>query len=116
MSKRKKKFQIANAVLAGILFLLSGFGFIENGKLLFGIFQIAGGALNLFHGFNLKKQFYKNKNLSLAVGIANIIIPFTIAVDYFQSGAKYIQYVWVLVAVISLVAFIIHIRKSNSIT
>jgi len=50
------------------------------------------------------------------LGIANIILPLTIAVDYFQSGAKYIQYVWVFVAVMWMVTFFIQLSDGQKIT
>lgn len=113
MTNRKKKIKIGNAFLTGSLFFLSGLQFIGTGKDFFALFQIIGGLLNIADGINLKKQFLKTQKLHFILGIANIILPLTIAVDYFQSGAKYIQYVWIFVAMMWTIAFIVQRWKAD---
>jgi len=114
MSKNKKeKLYKVPTILNAFLFVFSGFTFIGSNKILFGIIQIVAGSLNLILLPNRIPQ--KTKTIfSYLVFVFNIIVAVTISIDYFNAGKEYIQYVWIVVALISLFALIKYHLKSKS--
>ncbi|MEZ4917968.1 MAG: hypothetical protein R2792_02590 [Saprospiraceae bacterium] len=112
-AQRKAKALKGVSILNGFLFLLSGVGFIEKGKLLFGFLQILASALNLRVAFMKSPDSPAARMLNRAIGIMNILIPISIAVDYIQSDSKYIHFAWIFVALLSLFVFIRGLRAGK---
>lgn len=102
----KAKLKKRTFILTGMLFLLGGFVFIGDGKLVFGALQVLGGITNLLMAFMRTQHQKWLKTTELSLNILNIIIPISIALDYFQSGTRYIQYVWIFVAILNTAVWI----------
>ena len=49
--------------------------------------------------------------LNLFILAINVVVAITVAIDYIQSGTQYIQYVWMLTALLSLGVFVSNLRK-----
>lgn len=107
--KRKQRINRMVFFLNGFLFLLGGYTFLESGKTTFGLIQLVAGVLNLLAGFRPNPPRY----LLISLFLMNILVAGSVALDYFQSGASYIQYAWLFAALMSTVALIIFLRKKN---
>lgn len=108
---RKEKLKKAIFALNGCLFLLSGITACLDWKIVFGIIQIIAGLINL--SFLLKRLTATQKNgLQILVYLMNIIVAITVALDYYNEGTEYIQYVWILTALISVIPLVIFLRKN----
>lgn len=99
-----------------ITFLLNGFVFILNGviltsdlKLIFGLIQILAGISNIIM-LAVKIERTKQK-LYYLIFVLNILVALATSFDYFILGKKYIQYVWILIALLSLITLIMHSKK-----
>ena len=114
MAERRRKIRTFHFMLTAFLFLLSGITFTQDGKTFFGAIQISAGLFNLFAGIKVAKGKAISKNINLILGLMNIVVAIIIAVDYFNAGAKYIQYVWILVAMITAVALWVQTKKYQS--
>ena len=109
MKKKNKLIKIA-FLLNGLLFLVGGIVLINEGKLIFGIIQILASILNITMILKIrnKKTIEILNYLILAM---NIIVCISIAVDNILANKSYIQFAWIIAAIVSLVAIIVQIKK-----
>lgn len=112
-TKRKNRIIRISFLLNGFLFLMGGVNLMGEQKILFGLIQIIAAILNFGMLTNIKSETNKY-HLSISIFIVNIFVAISIAVNYIQSGTQYIQYVWFLVAFLTLGATIIQIRKHKT--
>ncbi len=106
--QKNSKFHRMAFVINGIAFMLGSMVFMEDNKTFFGIVLLLAGLVNLA---GLIPRF---RNVTgFWIQIMNIIVAIITAWDYFDSGKKYIQYAWILVAAFSLFLFIQQYRKQN---
>ena len=108
--EQKKRFiRLAN-LLNGLIFLLGAVALLKESKTVLAIPQLVASVLN----FSLLLKIRNDKlalGMSIAVFVLNILVCLTIAVDYFLSGSSYIQYAWILAAVLSLIALIFLLKR-----
>lgn len=110
---RKARLQKIAFVLNGSLFLLGAYGMWEQGKWLFASLQLAAGVLNLLMLLAVLRQRYSHTMASLLL-LMNVLVAVSVAVDYFLAGKDYIQYVWLLTALISAVVLLLRWRRGAS--
>ena len=111
MNKKNKLNTIAFS-LNGLLFLMGGILLIDDGKLIFAVIQILAAILNIIMALQIKNK--KNiKTLNFILLAMNVIVCISIAIDNILVGKSYIQYVWMIAAIISLVALILQLRKKS---
>ena len=110
---KKQKLLRATAFLNGFLFLMGGFSFINDGKLLFGSIQLLASVLNILSGLNVSIVKKWGRALRLGIGFLNVMVAATVAVDYYQSDTQYIQYAWAFAAIMNLIALFIQWRKET---
>ncbi len=99
-------------LLNGFIFIIGGTDVIQDNKVLFGIFLLSAAILNL----SILIKFSKEKiraTLGKLILLVNIIVAFVTAVDYFISGKKYIQYAWLLIAIMSAIVFGMQLKKER---
>lgn len=104
--KKKERLEKIVYALNGFLFLLGTITLISDTKLIYGIIQLIAALLN----FSMIVKFRNSKTeqkMHYAVLGMNVIVCCSIFIDHIQSGKKYIQYVWLLAAVASLIALFI---------
>ncbi len=111
---RKKRFIRMAFLLNGLLFLLGGLDFFGDDKLFLGMLEIFAGMLNLAMLRKAKPRAVK-EFLGYAILLMNVVVALSIAIDYFQMGKSYIQYMWLAAAAMSLIAFFIHFRKKKGV-
>lgn len=110
--QRKERITRAVFVLNGFLFLLGGVGLLNDGKIVFGIAQIIASVLNFGMLSKFRKTEYKYL-LELLILVVNVIVCVLIAIDYIQMGKMYIQYMWIIAAIISTIALIVKLVKDK---
>jgi ABC-type transport system involved in cytochrome c biogenesis permease subunit len=110
-----KKARLVNAVflLNGLLFLLGGIGLVQENKIVVGIPHFMAAFLNLSMLANMLTRRMRAW-ADYVVYAMNIVVASFIAVDYFLMEKKYIQYVWILAAIMSFVALLGHYRREKT--
>ena len=111
-SKKQRSIRFVLIVNAFTLFM-GGLHFVGDGKIGFGSLQFITAALNvalLFTNTPARTSYC----LYLLLFALNILIAISIAYDYIQQGSKYIQYMWMLTAGITLGASIVFARKNKT--
>ena len=104
--QKNSKFHRMAFVINGIVFMLGSMVFMEDNKPFFGIVLLLAGLVNL------AGLIPRLRNVTgFWVQIMNIIVAIITAWDYFDSGKKYIQYAWILVAAFSSFLFIQQYRN-----
>ncbi|XOV93619.1 MAG: hypothetical protein ACFHWX_02690 [Bacteroidota bacterium] len=111
-SSRKERLTKITFILNGTLFLLGGVAVIDEGNLALGLFQLFTSLLNYvmlirFSNTRIRQGF------EYAMYIMNIVIALLVAFEYIKMGKSYIQYAWILAAILSAFAFIVHVRKKK---
>ena len=96
--------------LNGSLFLLGGILLLGDSKYAFAIIQLLAAVLNIAMLLKIRSTKTVNK-LNYAILIMNVIVCLSIATDSFMSGKSYIQYAWILAAIVSFVALLIQRKK-----
>ena len=108
-AKRKRLSKIVGA-LNGALFLMGAFSLFGEGKIFFGVLQLIASVFN-FIGLarfgNLNVNFFFQQ----AILLMNVIVALSVAIDYVNKGTQYIQYVWMLTALLSLGVFVLFLRR-----
>ena len=105
--KRERKPKII-LLLTGIAFFASGIDYLENELITLGILSIFVSILNFLALPFIKKYKF---SLSLSLMIINGIYAAITSGILFLSGKEYIQYGWLFVSIINIVASINFYRK-----
>lgn len=113
LSKLKTKNKLAKVafVLNGVLFLMGGVLLIGEGKNVFGIIQFLASILNIAILLNFRNKRSVSK-LNIAIFVINLLVCLSISLDYFLAGKSYIQYLYIVAAIISFVALRIQMERS----
>lgn len=109
-SDRKKRLSRVGFILGGLLLLMNGLVALGANQPLFGSIQLVAAGLNigmLFKSFSERSK----QRLEALLFLMNSVMSLFIAIGYVQSGAHYIQYVWIFSALLYVVVFFIRIRK-----
>jgi hypothetical protein len=107
-SKRKRPERFS-FLLNGIIFIFGGLILFHDGKTILGIIQLVTGFSNLVM---LRLHTERTRRfVNRIILILNILVAISVSADYFITGKKYLQYVWIAVAAISLVSLIIDFRR-----
>lgn len=114
-NKIKNRFLRLAFLLNGLIFLFAGAMLISDNKVVFGILQLLASILNLSMIIHFRNENAKKK-IEYAILIANIIVSLSIAIDYILSGKLYIQYMWIMAAVMSAIAVIIQVKREKRLT
>jgi hypothetical protein len=111
-SQRRMLLNRLSFLLNGLAFLMNGITLVTDLRLLFGIVHILAGVSNIslliIKVEKIKHKFY------IMIYIFNIIVALLTSYDFFISGKTYIQYVWILIALMSLVTLILHLIKGRA--
>ncbi len=97
---------------ASLVFILGGIEMLGENKPLFSAIQFIAGFCNIIMVWLINKQTVKLL-FEYLILILNVIAAITISVYYFSTGSNYIQYAWILVAVISVLAIVFKRRKKR---
>ena len=108
-SPKKQKINLFTFILSGILFVMGGLLLILEDKTWLGVIQVIAGAFN-FGVAILKSRKFKSW-LELVILFFNILVAASVAWDYILEGKKYLQYAWIMAALLSAIAMIITLRK-----
>jgi len=114
-SNAEKKVKLTKIVfgLNGVLFLMGGVSLLEEGKTLLATIQLVAAGTNLA----MIPRFIpdqKKRYLGMVVLAMNVVVNGSIFYDNLVAGKNYIQYVWLLAAVMSLVALVVMYRKEGA--
>lgn len=109
----KHKLSTIVFVLNGILFFLGGIGLLGEGKVLFGAIQLVAGTSNLAILLGTRKS-HRRHIINLVILLMNVLVAGSIAWDYTLAGKQYIQYAWLVAALMSTAAFAIQLRKGST--
>lgn len=112
MTTKNKLARIAFA-LNGSLFLMGGILLAGDDKYAFALIQILAAVLNIAMLLRITNSKTVNK-LNYAILIMNVVVCLSIAIDSFMVGKSYIQYAWIIAAVVSFVALLIQVKKNRS--
>ena len=110
---RKERLTKVVFILNGFVFTLGAFSYFDQKKFLFALLQVITAGLNilaLINYKNLKVKYY----LTYLILFFNIISALSISYDLFSLGKKYIQYMWIFVALVTTFAFIFQYKKDKS--
>lgn len=111
MARKEKINQIVFA-LNSFLFIMGAIDPLSQGKLLFGSIQLLAGIANFAFLLTLKKE-KTNLWLNRLVLLMNVIVAISVGLDQMAAGKQYIQYVWFLAALASLIALIVQLRREK---
>ncbi len=100
-------------ILNGSLFLLGAFSLFEEGKYIQASVQAAAGIVNLIMLIRTRNRQWQLKG-HMAIFLMNVLVCLLAAYDHYTSGKTYLQYVWLLSALLSVVAMVIFYRKQQS--
>lgn len=95
------------------MFLMGGVSLLEEGKTLLATIQLVAAGTNLA----MIPRFIpdqKKRYLGMVVLAMNVVVNGSIFYDNLVAGKNYIQYVWLLAAVMSLVALVVMYRKEGA--
>lgn len=109
----KHKLTTAVFVINGILFFLGAAGLFEDGKVVFGTIQLVAGICNMAILTSSKKS-HRRHIINLVILLMNVMVAGSIAWDYTMAGKQYIQYAWLVAALMSLTVFAVQLRKGNT--
>ena len=112
--KRKFKNNITKLtfIINALVFFTGGMELIAEEKLTFSIVQFVAGICNFLMIFSFSKKKPKVL-LNYFILIMNVIAASSVSIYYFTTGGRYIQYAWMLVAVMSAIVIFIHKRKGS---
>ena len=112
--KAEQKARLTKIVfgLNGVLFLLGGITLLEEAKVVLALIQLIAAITNLA----MLPRFIPEARkvyLSIIVLIMNVVVNASIFYDYLMAGKQYIQYVWLLAALLSVVALVVIVRRGR---
>lgn len=113
--KNKKKFAKIAFILNGFLFLMNGVMLIDTSQFAFGSIHLVAAVFNFSMLYNFK-NFKINASFDYVIFILNIIISAVVAIQYMQAGKSYIQYPWLIAALLSTFALVLKIKKRKMIS
>ena len=99
-------------LLNGFLFLMGGITLLEEAKVVLALIQLIAAVTNLA----MLPRFIPEARkvyLSIIVLIMNMVVNASIFYDYLMAGKQYIQNVWLLASVLSLVALVVITRRGQ---
>lgn len=105
MPEGKKRLLLITFAMNGLLFLMGGLDFLDQGKTLFGTIQVVVGVANLL--FLALQKRRTRKSLDQAALLLNAVVCAVVAIDYFDQEKSLLPYAWVLAGIVSLVAFVV---------
>ncbi len=107
---RKERLRDASDILNSIVFLAGAYDFWDQNKIWMAVILFFAGMINL----TITEIFKTNRiKVKLVMMAANCLIAGFIAYNYLQEGKYYIQYAWMIVALIYLV-FTIRLLMKHS--
>lgn len=109
----KQKLERVTYGLNGGLFLLAGSTLLMGQQYWFAVLQLLAAGIN----FSLlwpRLAMRSKRNLNYAVLLMNVVVAVATAIDYHLTGKQYIQYVWLLAAFFSVVAFILIYKRTST--
>ncbi len=109
---RKEKLTRAAFLLNGFLFLMGGVDLVQNEKIVFAAIQLIASLLNFGVLAGFKNEKIK-KNLNTLILLMNVVVSLSVGIDYHLSGKSFIQYAWYLAALVSIIALVVQLRKSQ---
>ena len=83
-----------------------------DGKYAFALIQILTAVLNIAMLLRITNSKTVNK-LNYAILIMNVVVCLSIAIDSFMVGKSYIQYAWIIAAIVSFVALLVQVKKNR---
>ena len=95
-----------------MLFLLGAYSLIEEAKFIQATVQGLAGIITLIMFIRTKNDLQQFKG-HLMIFLMNVIICLMVAYDLHTSGKTYIQFVWLLSALLSLIAMGVFYRKER---
>ena len=108
--KAKNKLLKITYITGAVAFISGGIDAYIQQKLLLGLLLIFAGVINVFMILTFN---YKRELTGVAAYGLNIVTAVVISINYFQSGSKFIQYAWILLAVLTIIALIIQLNKMS---
>ena len=108
--KRKEKLEKAVYIINGLLFLMEGITLIYKHEIAWAIMHLAASMFNIlviFMAWNRRAFKYFN----YLILVLNIVFCTYTSINSALSGKQYIQYVWLLASILTLVALIIQVRR-----
>lgn len=90
--------------------MLGAYSLISDQKLWFAIIQLIAAIFNFLMLIPVKNILVKHR-ISQLVFLMNVIVALSISIDSIQQGKQYIQYVWMVAALCSLIALILFSKK-----
>jgi len=110
---RKERINRLVFTLNGFLFVLGGIPALMEGKPFLGVIQLAAGLFNFLLLLPIK-QIQTRIWLNRIVLFLNIVVAISVALDYIAAGTRFIQYVWLLAALGSVIALWIQIKREKT--
>ena len=111
--ERKERINRLVFTLNGFLFVLGGIPLLLEGKPFLGAVQLTAGLANLLLLLPIK-QIRAKVWLNRVVLFLNIVVAISVALDYISSGTRFIQYVWLLAALGSVIALWIQVKREKT--
>lgn len=109
---RKQRFSRFLFLLNGSLFFLGALTVWPSGRFWL---TLVHGLAAVFNGVAFLQFNYPRRKpvLNLLVLLMNVAVAGAVALDYHWSGAQYIQYAWVIAAIVSVIALFVQARKTK---
>jgi hypothetical protein len=110
---RKQRFSRFLFLLNGSLFFLGALTAWPSGRFWL---TLVHGLAAVFNGLAFLQFNHPRRKpmLNLLVLLLNVAVAGAVALDYYWSGAQYIQYAWAMAAIVSVIALFIHARKAQA--
>ena len=114
LQARKRKAVIISSFLNSLTFLMGALTFMGAGKWIFGSIQLITAILNGYVGFQTKQEKEHVPLVFFILAFFNVLTALLIALDYYRAGSDYIHFVWIFVAIVSTIAFLIQEQKHRN--
>jgi hypothetical protein len=112
MNKKNRFTKLAFSI-NGLLFLMGGISLINDGKSILGVIQLLASIFNITMILKIRNKSSIEK-LNYIILAMNIVVCLSIAIDNILAGKLYIQFVWIIAAIVSLVALILQIKRKKT--
>lgn len=110
--KTKTRMRIFSFLITCCVFITGGIEMLGEHKPFFALVQFIAGTCNFLVVF-LNRKLTLKLLFEYLILILNVFAAITVSVYYFSIGSNYIQYAWILVAILSVIAIIITARRKN---
>ncbi len=111
MPDRKKRLLLITFAMNGLLFVMGGLDFLDQGKTFFGSIQVVVGLANLLFLALQKKR--TRKLLDQVALLLNAMVCTVVAIDYFEQGKGLLPYAWILAGLVSITAILVLSNKAK---